>query len=265
VFARETTGKLGTFNPGFNTKPFNEDYRSKGTLSQLPLGYDTSKGQLEIHHVMGLQGQLRPLIQGLSENEQIGIMNRLLSKGVNLGNDPYNLIALLKNDHRAVHKRMEEVGLDANNEKEKVDFLNKVAGLPYKDRLIAADVFAEHIYPGIIEQMHSLGHNVPTQAQNIARYNQSVANEKRSERQAHVLDTMKGLFGEKPTMENINKVVEAPMDRLAGEAMRLLAGGSNTGRKSIDDRSQGNKNVTINAENVYMERAVNGNGNGKKR
>ena len=215
MFARETTGKLGTFNPGFNSRPFNEDYRSKGTVSQLPLGYDTSRGPLEIHHVMGLQDQLRPLIQGLSENEQIGIMNRLISNGVNLGNDPNNLIALLKPDHRAVHRRMEEVGLDSNNEKEKVIFLNKVARLPYKDRLVAADVFAEQIYPGIIEQMHLLGHKVPTQSENIARYNQAVLEEKQGENQNYIREVLKGLYGEKPTIGNINKVVKAPMPDFA--------------------------------------------------
>ena len=38
---------------------------------------------------------------------------------------------------------------------------------------------------------------------------------------------------------------------------------SETGSKSIDSINQEGKNVTINAENVYMEKAVNGNGNGK--
>ena len=38
-----------------------------------------------------------------------------------------------------------------------------------------------------------------------------------------------------------------------------------SGAKSIDSVSQEGKNVTINAENVYMEKAVNGNGNGQKK
>ena len=40
---------------------------------------------------------------------------------------------------------------------------------------------------------------------------------------------------------------------------------SETGSKSIDSVKQEGKNVTINAENVYMEKAVNGNGNGNSK
>ena len=38
-----------------------------------------------------------------------------------------------------------------------------------------------------------------------------------------------------------------------------------TGDKAIDNLKQDDRNVTINAENVYMEKAVNGNGNGNRK
>ena len=66
---------------------------------------------------MGLQEHLRPLIQGLPEHQQIGIMNRLLSKGVLYGQDPYNLIALTKEQHNKAHRHMEDIGIDSNLEK----------------------------------------------------------------------------------------------------------------------------------------------------
>ena len=54
---------------------------------------------------------------------------------------------------------------------------------------------------------------------------------------------------------------------MAGNALPTLQrlSGSETGAKSIDDVNQDDKNVTINAENVYMEKAVNGNGKNGKR
>ena len=54
-------------------------------------------------------------------------------------------------------------------------------------------------------------------------------------------------------------------DRMAGDAapfiQQLLAGRSGT--KSADNVDQDDRNVNVYAENVYMEKAVNGNGNGK--
>jgi len=254
---------LATYNPGLDTKPHNLNYRSKNTLEQLPLGYPTSNEKQYIHHVVAVQEHLRPLLENLNEAGQIQILNRLIQKGVPAPNDPRNLLALTQQQHDAVHDYQKFVGLESNNELEKRQFLDKVSRLPLQKKLIAADIFAEQMYPAIIENLHSMGYKVPTQAENIARYNQGVLEETQGEKQNYIREIMKGLYGEKPTMENINKVIEAPMNRFAGDTMRLLAGGSDTGKKSIDDRSQGNKNVTINAENVYMERAVNG--NGKKR
>ena len=55
--------------------------------------------------------------------------------------------------------------------------------------------------------------------------------------------------------------------RMAGDALPTLQRliDSETGAKSIDSVNQEGKNVTINAENVYMEKAVNGNGNAHKK
>ena len=167
---------------------------------------------------MGIQDHLRPLIQGLPEHQQQAIMHRLLSKGVVFGQNPDNLIGLKNADHSAVHRRMEDVGIDSNLENEKLRILNNIANLPYKDRLIAADVFADHIYPGIIEEMQKLGHKVPTQQENMEKYNRSIEDEKAIETKKFLIDEMKSQFGSEPTLANIRAARDYSLPVTVGES-----------------------------------------------
>ena len=273
MYSRNDTARLGTYNPGFNAKQHNLGHRSLKTLKELPSGYETKTGAKEIHHVMGLQDQLRPLIQGLPEHQQIGIMNRLLSKGVVFGSDPYNLIALTKNEHNKTHRHMEDVGIDSNLEKDKLLVLDAISSLPYKERLIAADTFAEQIYPGIIEEMQELGHSVPSIEQNIARYVNSVNQENQSERRDHLIEIMKDQYGEKSTIDNIRKVRDDSMTtdkrfadaRVLDEYNKLTAGvrsdSPGTSRERVLNIRAGG-DVSI-GEDVLRSNGKNGNGNGK--
>lgn len=275
MYSRSATARLGTYNPGFNAKQHNLGYRSLGTLKQLPSGYETKTGAKEIHHVMGLQEHLRPLIQGLPEHQQIGIMNRLLSKGVLYGQDPYNLIALTKEQHNKTHRHMEDIGIDSNLEKDKLRVLDAISALPYEERLIAADTFAEQIYPGILEEMQALGHNVPTIEQNKARYLNSVDEEIRSERKDYLLERMKDQYGDKPTIDNIKKVMDDSMvkdkrfadARVLEEFNKLKAGSGvrdsspGTSRERVLNIRAGG-DVSI-GEDVLRSNGKNGNGNGK--
>lgn len=261
MYSRDITNKLGTYNPGFDTKPHNADYRSKGTLDQLPLGYDASGEAQQIHHIMGLQEHLRPLIQNLPEHKQLGIIQRLLSKGVPVGNDPANLIALNTKDHKVIHDYMKQVGLESNNELDKKKFQDQLTQLSYDDRLIAADTFAEQLYPAIIEKLHLMGYKVPTTKQNVDRYLMSVQDEIDSETKSYVRELMIDKYGAKPTMANIKKIVEDETlpPRMAGDVMRGLM------NKSADDISTTDlgKSVNIFADKVIMEKAINGNGKRK--
>ena len=63
--------------------------------------------------------------------------------------------------------------------------------------------------------------------------------------------------------EEQDRLLQEADARKAGQMpSRLIQRARETGAKSIDGVNQDDKNVTINAENVYMEKAVNGNGNG---
>lgn len=278
MYSRNDTARLGTYNPGFNAKQHNLGHRSLKTLKALPSGYETRTGAKEIHHVMGLQEHLRPLIQGLPEHQQIGIMNHLLSKGVSFGSDPYNLIALTKNEHNKVHRHMESIGIDSNLEKDKLRVLDAISALPYKERLIAADTFAEQIYPGIIEEMQALGHTVPTVEQNIARYVNSINEENQLETKDHLLEIMKDQYGDKSTIDNIRKVRDDSMvtskrfadARVLDEYNKLTAGAGlrsdspGTSRERVLHIDSGGGDVAI-GEGVLRSNGKNGNGNGKSK
>ncbi len=61
--------------------------------------------------------------------------------------------------------------------------------------------------------------------------------------------------------EEQDRLLQEADARKAGQMpSRLIQRARETGAKSIDGVNQDDKNVTINAENVYMEKAVNGNG-----
>ena len=269
MLSRNDTVRLATYNPGLDTKPHSIDYRSKNTLEQLPLGYPASDDKQYIHHVVAVQEHLRPLLENLSEAGQIQILNRLIQKGVPAPNDPRNLLALNQQQHDAVHNYQKFVGLESNNELEKRQFLEKVSRLPLQERLIAADTFAEQMYPAIIENLHSMGYKVPTQAENIARYNQAVLEERQGENQNYIREVMKGLYGEKPTMENINRVMEAPMPDLAQAykdgyvegiqgVMASEEGAGDNRPKSMVFNNKGDVTISGPAR-------INGNGKNKKR
>tara|TARA_B100001564_G_C20520731_1_gene615029 strand:- start:42 stop:911 length:870 start_codon:yes stop_codon:yes gene_type:complete len=212
VLSRIDTARLATYNPGFDTKPHSIDYRSKGTLENLPLGYDSQSDAQDIHHVLGLQEHVRQLVENLSPEGQIQVLNRLISHGIPVPQDPRNLIAVNKKGHNKIHGTQKDMGLESNNELAKKQLQNQIAQLPLEQRLIAVDTFAEHMYPAIVENLHSLGYKVPTQAENVRAYNQAIAQEANSEKKLHLLEQMKEMYGEKPTMENIRKVMESDKD-----------------------------------------------------
>jgi len=223
VLSRNDTARLATYNPGLDTKPHSIDYRAKNTLEQLPLGYPTSDDKQYIHHIVALQEHLRPLLENLSEAGQIQILNRLIQKGVPAPNDPRNLLALNQQQHDAVHNYQKFVGLESNNELDKRQFLQKVSQLPLQERLIAADVFAEQMYPAIIENLHSMGYKVPTRKDNINKFNAEAQQEIASEIKQHRLEGMQDRFGEQPSLSNIRTVRDFAGD-IVGISPRMMEG-----------------------------------------
>ena len=236
---RDDTIRVGQFNPGFDTQPFNADHTSVGTKQLIPGGY--SKGQ-QLHHIMGVQDHLRPLIQGLPENEQKGIINRLRSKGVTVGQDPNNLISLDVPAHSAVHRHMEKIGIDSNGELANLAFLNKVSNLKFADRLIAADTFAEQIYPAIVEELAALGHKVSSPEENIRRYEASIRKEAADELRRHYVEEAKEQFGIKGAKDMTNKKIREIRDHSVGR----------------DDISGRDKNVSSGDISVYGDVYTNG-------
>lgn len=266
MLSRIDTARLATYNPGFNTKPHSIDYRSKGTLKNLPLGYDAYSDAQDIHHVLGLQEHVRQFVENLSPEGQIQVLNRFLSHGIPVPQDPRNLIAVNKKGHNMIHGTQKEMGLESNNELVKKQLQNKIAQLPLDQRLIAVDTFAEHIYPAIIENLHSLGYKVPSQDENIKAYNRSIEQEAASERKLHTLEQMKDMYGEKPTMENIRRVMkpnrfafDSPAREIVGPIIEAQRDAQALAAGEILTADQG-KAVNIFADEVHLGKAINGNG-----
>ena len=262
MLSRNETVQIGTYNPGL--KPFNLNHRSKGTVNSLINTPDTSD-KYEVHHVMGVQDQLRPLVEGLTDHQQKAIMHRLLSKGVVFGQNPDNLIALGLDDHKTVHRHMEDIGLDSNLEQDKLRVINSIANLPYEQRLIAADTFAEQIYPGILQEMEKLGHKVPSIQDNIDKYNRSIEEERLLEIKKDGIRKAKQMYGSKFTNESLRQIRDSLTDeeitpkvkRMAGDVLSQLLGEGELTTGNVS----GDKPIIVNADenaSVYLHT------NGKK-
>lgn len=266
MLSRNETVQIGTYNPGL--KPFNLNHRSKSTLDALPNKPDLSD-KYEVHHVMGVQEHLRPLIEGLPEHRQRAIMHRLLSKGVVFGQNPDNLIVLGLDDHKAAHRHMEDIGLDSNLEQDKLRVINSIANLPYEQRVIAADTFAEQIYPGILQEMEKLGHKVPSIQDNIDKYNRSIEEERLLENKKDSIQKAKEMYGSKFTNESLRQIRDSLTDeettpkvkRMAGDVLSQLLGEGELTTGNVS----GDKPIIVNAdENASVYLHTNGkNGNGK--
>ena len=205
MLSREETAKIGRYIPGFDV-PQNVGHREKATFTRM--GYDPVRdGPKEIHHIMGLQDHLRPFVQGLPEDQQQGMMRYLRQKGVIYGDDAENLIALNKAPHKALHRALEDKGIDSNLEKDKVAILNKIANLPFEERKIAADVYAEQIFPAIAEEMQALGLPAPNQAKNAELYQRAIMAEALEEERLHSIAELKAEVGSKPTKGSIDKLM----------------------------------------------------------
>ena len=265
MLSRNETVQIGTYNPGL--KPFNLNHRSKGTVDLLINTPDISD-KYEVHHVMGVQDHLRPLVEGLPEHQQRAIMHRLLSKGVVFGQNPDNLIALGLDDHKAVHRHMEDIGLDSNLEQDKLRVINSIANLPYEQRLIAADTFAEQMYPGILQEMEKLGHRVPSIQDNIDKYNKSIEEERILENRKDNIQKAKDIYGSKFTNESLRQIRDSLTDeettpkvkRMAGEVLSQYMNDPELATGNVS----GDKPIIINAdENASVYLHANGkNGNG---
>ena len=265
MLSRNETVQIGTYNPGL--KPFNLNHRSKGTVDLLINTPDISD-KYEVHHVMGVQDHLRPLVEGLPEHQQRAIMHRLLSKGVVFGQNPDNLIALGLDDHKAVHRHMEDIGLDSNLEQDKLRVINSIANLPYEQRLIAADTFAEQMYPGILQEMEKLGHRVPSIQDNIDKYNKSIEEERILENRKDNIQKAKDIYGSKFTNESLRQIRDSLTDEETKSKVKRMAGDVLSQYMNDPELATGNvsgdKPIIINAdENARVYLHTNGkNGNG---
>ena len=171
---------------GFHQPRYPQGLHTQATLENLPLGYDLPGD--DVHHILGVQNQMKMFLDNLNEQEQVNMLRHMNQRGIRFGNDPINLISLKPVPHDQVHEMLQDKGFDAAGRTDYTKVLRNVGKLPYDLRVKALDVFAEYIYPGIVEEMHAMGHKVPTQADNIALFEKEIAQEAAQEHLAHKVD-----------------------------------------------------------------------------
>ena len=219
---REQSLAIANQGVGFHQAPY-QGLHTQGTLENLPLGYDLASD--DVHHIFGVQDHMRMFIENLDEQDQINMLRHMNQRGIRFGNDPINLISLKKGPHIEVHRMLRDKGFDAANRKDYTKVLRNVGKLPYDQRVKALDVYAQHFYPGIIEEMHAMGHKVPTQAENIALFEKEIAQEAAQEvlahKMEHVNEVRRAIEADPVINEKTGKQVRN-LDQKAAEYLKRL-------------------------------------------
>lgn len=189
--------RIGNYAPGF-VDDHNMNYRSVGTIQQIPTGVPAQMmSDDQIHHILGIQDHLRPLIQGLNEPQQRQIIHMLNSRGVPISNDAMNLVHLASGPHTQVHKELEAYKVDSKGNPNTQRLINQIAATPFRQRKQIVQVYADHIYPLLIQAYHEMAKDIPgaeklgriaTPEENKAAYRQAIRDEALGEERAHNRD-----------------------------------------------------------------------------
>ena len=234
----------------------------------------------QLHH-RAIVSVYEPLFTGLTPNEQLALVEELQSMGVSVGNNPANITAVLADDHQGgIHTRAKNYGFEIKRDdlraKEGANaFLDKVRNSSYNERVAMLPDFVEYGQDEVDRMLRDeMGYAIPSRQDQIATYQSAVNNEHQGivdqyYRNKTAADMgISSEFNQRDLTKLLSILASGEVDptftEKAGDKIRAVLPGA-TGTKSIDDFNQDDKNVTINAENVYMEKAVNGNGNGKRK
>jgi len=261
-------------------KNYPNEYQTP-TIQRNVKGFE--KGD-QMHH-RAILSVFEPFFSGLNGTEKIAMVDELASMGVFTGNNPRNFTAIPSiSDHQGgggIHGLAEKYGIQIKGDNVRGtgklradngelmpaanDFFEKIRNSTYDERIQALPDFINYGQDELDRILRDdLGFDVPTRQEQIAEYNRLV----NKEHEEIVTQSLRQQVDQ--ALEG--KGLPRSGDRRAGAAIEALLAlpDAHSGllrRQALDgdiNTSDQGKAVTVIADKVYMNKAINGNGkNGK--
>lgn len=259
----------------------------KRGMTSSPRGYVPGE---HMHHT-AIVDVYEPIFRNTHPTEAALLADIAASKGVYLGNHPKNFVSMPENDHLSgMHGYAGDIQMQLNNlgavERDQVNqFLNKVGNAPFEAKKKALLTMIEYGQPIMDDRLKSLGYDFKSRPELAREYEQEMLADHAKARKEIAVDklrrqvegkeylskTGKPLKGEKLSEARIEELLrmddaQAMKDTYQSELMKEI------GRDELRNyynqvRQNGgdDRQVTINADTVIMEKAINGNGRHKRR
>ena len=231
----------------------------------------------QLHH-RAIVSVYEPLFTGLTPNEQLALVEELQSMGVNVGNNPANITAVLADDHQGgIHTRAKNYGFEIKRDdlraKEGANaFLDKVRNSSYNERIaMLADLvkYGQDEVDRILSD--EMGYAIPSRQDQITSYQSAVNNEHQGivdqyYRNKTAADMgVSSEFNQRDLTKLLSILASGEVDptftEKAGDKIRSVLSGKNV--SDSQGSVVGQKPLVINADEgskVYVH--TNGNGNG---
>jgi len=211
----------------------------------------------EIHHNYGVD-LLAALTFGLSRDDAYKMMQEFENQGVPTGNNVNNLSAITPREHKAIHRELINRGIEFGPKKvREADprwnqtkiFLNKIRDLPYEARKEIIPEYINTIIRGIDESSFD-----------VMRYKDFHNEAPETVAYARSLQPKSKKIANESVSDTANAFLSEEVDKL----IKLIR--QESGNDSRID-SDNTKTVIVNTQGApaFIEKAMNGNGNGQKK
>ena len=254
----------------------------KKGMTSSPRGYVPGE---HMHHT-AIVDVYEPIFRNTHPTEAALLADIAASKGVPMGNHPKNFVSMPENDHLSgMHGYAGDIRMQLNNlgaeERAQVDqFLNKVGNASFEAKKEALLTMLEYGQPIMDDRLTSLGYDFKSRPELAREYEQELlANyaqarkdnavdilRREIESKEHLSKTGKPLRGEKLAEARIDDLLrmedaQAMKDMYQAELMKEVGAGDLRNYDNLVRQNGGDdRQVTINADTVILEKAINGNG-----
>lgn len=234
----------------------------------------------QLHH-RAIVSVYEPFFTGLTPNEQLALVEELQSMGVNVGNNPANITAILADDHQGgIHTRTKNYGFEIKRDDLRAkeganEFLDKIRNSSYNERVAMLPDLVKYGQDEVDRILRDeLGYAVPSRQDQIGKYQSNVNdehNKRVNEYHRNKVATSMGIspeFNQRDLTKLLSILISGEVDPnfrgKAGDKIRSTL----TGKTVSDSQGAvvGQKPLVINADQgskVYVHTNGNGHSNGK--
>tara|TARA_R100001510_G_scaffold57714_1_gene67088 strand:- start:3465 stop:4361 length:897 start_codon:yes stop_codon:yes gene_type:complete len=260
-----------------SVNPFGKNYPNdvnSPIVKRAVPGYNPGN---QLHH-RAIVSVYEPFFTGLTPNEQLALVEELQSMGVNVGNNPANITAILADDHQGgIHTRTKDYGFEIKRDDLRAkeganEFLDKIRNSSYNERVAMLPDLVKYGQDEVDRILRDeIGYAVPSRQDQIRKYQSAVDTEHRGivdQYNRNKIATDMGIspeFNKRDLTKLLSILTSGEVDPSftgkAGDKIKSVLSGKNV--SDSQGAVVGQKPLVINADEgskVYVH--TNGNGNG---